>query len=285
MPFPVYLAPSSLDLVFETLLANPEAKVLAGGTDLLLAIRKNKSRPTHLIDLAQVPGLDEILEEGHQIRIGSMVKISHLANNPTIRRNFPSLATATKSLGSWQIRNAATIGGNLCNAAPSAELAPALLTLQATAIITGPTGDRELAIGAFFKGPGQCDLAPGEILREILIPFPPAGCKTAYYKHSLRQTMDLALVNVAVLLVEKDGVIEQCRVALGAVAPVPMRAQKAEKIVVGYPLTSERIVQAAEAAASECRPITDIRATADYRRHMIKVLVNQALSSWAKGGV
>lgn len=283
MAFPVYLAPSSLDQVYEILLANPGAKVLAGGTDLLLAVKRNRSHPTHLVDLARIPGLDMIFEESHQVRIGSMVKINHLLNHPAIRKNFPSLALAAKSLGSWQIRNTATIGGNLCNAAPSAELAPALLTLQAAAIITGSTGKRELAIDSFFQGPGQCDLAPGEILREIQIPFPPANCKTTYLKHSLRQTMDLSLASVALLLAEKDGVITACKLALGAVAPVPMRAQEAEGIVAGCPLTPEKIELAAEIAASECQPITDIRATAGYRRHMVKALVCQALSSWAEG--
>jgi carbon-monoxide dehydrogenase medium subunit len=282
--FPVYLAPSSLDQVYETLLSNPGAKVLAGGTDLLLAVKRNRAHPTHLVDLAKIPGLDKIFEENHRVRIGSMVKISHLVHHSTIRRNFPSLALAAKSLGSWQIRNTATIGGNLCNAAPSAELAPALLTLQATAIITSSTGSRELKIDSFFQGPGQCDLAPGEILREIQIPFPPANCRTAYIKHSLRQTMDLALASVAVLLAEKDGVIKVCRIALGAVAPIPMRALTAEGIVAGCPLTPEKIELAAEIAASECRPITDIRATASYRRHIVKVLVCQALSSLAQGG-
>jgi carbon-monoxide dehydrogenase medium subunit len=178
-------------------------------------------------------------------------------------------------MASEQIRNFATVGGNLCNASPSADLAPPLIALDATVCLAGREGERRLPLEAMFLGPGRSALEAGELLKEIHVP-PPAG-QTVYLKQAPRAYMDIAVVGVAVRIEQADGRCEQARIALGAVAPVPLRAFRAETELVGRPLTAERIQRAAAIAAEECSPIDDVRSSAWYRRRAVEVLTRRAL--------
>ncbi|HDD26526.1 MAG TPA: xanthine dehydrogenase family protein subunit M [Acidilobales archaeon] len=273
-----YFAPETLDEVIELLKTyGEEAKILAGGTDLLVKMKQRLASPKYVISLRKVKELDFIEVGDDGIHIGAATKLRRLERSDVIRRRLPVLYEAIKSMASVQVRNMATIGGNLCNASPAADTAPPLLVLDAKLKIMGPEGARVVPIDKFFLGPGKTVLKPTELLTEIIVPHPKEGTGTAFIKVS-RVAMDLAKVNIAVALRLGSGdVIEHVRIALGAVAPTPMRAYKAEEFLLGKEFSEENIVKAAEIVSGEVRPITDIRSTAEYRRELSKVLTKRAL--------
>lgn len=277
-----YLQPGSIAEAGDLLIRHPGARLLAGGTDLILAMERKKVSPSHLVDLSGIPQLKEVSCEDGKLRLGAMVAIQELVESPPVREKFPVIASAAGCLGCWQVRNRATLGGNLANAAPSAEMAPPLIALDAQVGIGGPAGERFIPLEDFFAGPGQTVLQPGEILAEVVVPVPAAGVKAAYMRHSLRRSMDIALASAAVRLQLDGETIAGARVVLGAVAPTPIRAREAEAALTGKKLDGAAIAAAAAAAARECRPITDVRATAQYRREIIGVLVRRALNAAAK---
>jgi len=270
--------PSDLEQAF-TLLAEhgDDARPLAGGTDLLVQLRQGRRRCRHLVSLEGLRGWDEVRVDG-EVVLGSMVRVATLEKHPELKKAVPFLSEAAGLLGSRQVRNLATAGGNLCNAAPSAELAPPLLALGARARVVGPEGEREIPLESFFLGPGVTALGRGELLRQVSFRLPAGRWHGVYFKLSPRRAMDIAVVNVAVLLALGEGeTIADARVALGAVAPRPLRAHGAEELLRGRVLTGELLEQAASAAAAASRPISDVRAPADYRRAMVKVLVARGL--------
>lgn len=270
--------PSDLEQAL-TLLAEhgDAARPLAGGTDLLVQLRQGRQRCRHLVSLEGLRGWDEARVDG-EVVLGSMVRVATLERHHPLRAAVPFLAEAAGQLGSRQVRNLATAGGNLCNAAPSAELAPPLLALEARARVVGPEGEREVPLESFFLGPGSTALGRGELLRQVSFRVPAGRWHGVYFKLSPRRAMDIAVVNVAVLLVAgKDGTIADARLALGAVAPQPLRARGAEDLLRGRVLTAELLERAAQAAAEASRPISDVRAPADYRRAMVKALVARGL--------
>lgn len=184
-----------------------------------------------------------------------------------------------------QTRNKATLGGNLCHASPSAETAGPLLALGAVVHLSGTEGERSLPLEDFFTGPGSTALRPGEILREVTVPLPAEGSGSAYLKLGRRRAMEIAVVNVAVLLQRKEGICHTARIALGAVSPVPLRARAAEALLEGAAWRKPLLEEAAQAAAAACRPISDVRATEGYRREMVRVLVGRALQrAWEISG-
>jgi carbon-monoxide dehydrogenase medium subunit len=273
-----YFAPKTLNEAC-ALLAKHDglACVIAGGTDLLLKMKAGKLSPRVIVNIKRLAELKGITQSSnHPITIGALITLEQLRRAPLIRAHYPALADAANTMASVQIRNLATVGGNLCNAAPSADLAPILIVLDAIVIINGVNGERRLSLDEFFTGPGQTALTPGELLVSIEIP-PPAG-PSLYLKHSPREHMDIAVVGVGLAVLVKEGRCISARVALGAVAPVPLRARRAEAALTGGPLTLERIEQAARIAAEEAQPIDDVRGSAGYRRRMVEVLTRRGLS-------
>jgi carbon-monoxide dehydrogenase medium subunit len=256
------------------------ASILAGGTDLLVKMRQEILNPKILIDLKGIPGLEGIRYEAPiGLRLGPLTPIHALETSPLVKEKFGIISQAASSLGSYQVRCRATLGGNLCNASPAADMVPGLISLRAIAKLSSMNGDRLLPLEDFFPGPGRNSLRPGEILIEVQVPDPPALTGFHYTKHSIRKAMDLAIVGVAVA-VSSDSRREKCtdvKIALGAVGPVPFRATEAENSLRGERVDEELISQAAFRAAEEAQPISDIRASGEYRREMVRVLTHRSL--------
>jgi CO/xanthine dehydrogenase FAD-binding subunit len=272
-----YLAPTSLREAIEILQDNPQAFPLAGGTDLLVQIKERQRPVPAVMSLKRVPEVHECLNNG-ALTIGSAVKVGRIASDPGIQQTYTALAAGAGLIGSIQIQNMATVGGNICNASPSADSAPPLLVFDAQALITGAQGERALPLTAFFLGPGKTALQPGELLKAIRLPHPQARSGSFYYRHTPRARMDIAVVGVAAMLVlDEAGQIAAARIALGAVAPTPLRALEAEKGLFGEAPSEALFARAAAAAAQEAAPIDDLRASADYRRHLIKIYTQRAL--------
>ena len=254
-------------------------RFLAGGTDLVIAMKEKGLLPRYIVDLKRLPGLSGIREEADgSITIGALTTMYAVETSPLIRRKYPFLSQSAAEVGSIQIRNRATIGGNMANATPSADTAPALVALDASARIAGLNGSRTVALEQFFKGPGQTVMSGEEILTEILIPKTAPELVGDYIKFSPRDMMDLAYVGVAVAFNLGSG--KRCdgvRIVLGAVAPTPLRARQAESLLEGQSLTETLAAQAGEAAAQESRPISDVRSSAEYRRAMVAVMTKRAL--------
>jgi len=276
-----YLEPESVEKVVSLLSKyGSEAKIIAGGTDLVAQMRDKAIKPGYVIDIGCIPGLDYIDYDKKQgLRIGALTSIRALEISAELRQRYPVISQAASQLGSVAIRNIGTIGGNLCNAAPSAETAPALIVLSATAKIVGPDGERVVALDDFFTGPGSTVLQNGELLVEIQVPLVPPNTKGVYLKHSIRSTIDLAIVNVAVVLTLESEyeVCKDIKLVLGAVAPTPMRTRKAEQILRGKKVDETLINETARVASDEVRPISDVRASAEYRKQMVEVLTRRAI--------
>lgn len=278
-----YLEPATIEEAIALLSKHDgKARVIAGGTDLLVQVRSKAIKPEHVIDIGYIPGLDYInYDEKQGLSIGALATIRALEKSDKICQRYPAISQSARELGSVAIRNVATIGGNLCNAAPSADIAPALIGLSAQAKITGPGGERRVLLEDFFTGPGETVLKRGELLVEIQVPVPSSGTKGVYLKHG-RSAVDLATVGVAVIMaLESGGVCRDIKIVLGAVAPTPMRAKKAEGVLRGKKVEAALIEKAAQAASAEAQPITDVRASAEYRKEMVKVFTRRALEQVA----
>lgn len=259
-----------------------KAAILSGGTDLLVLMKKRVRQPEHLINIMKIPNLNHIKYDNKDgLRMGCSVTIRAIEKSEIIREKCPILSEAAYNLGSVQIRNMATLGSNLCRASPSSEMAPPLLVLNANARIFGSSSERVVPLQEFFVGPSVTVLKPEELLVQIQTPCLPAHAGTAFLKIA-RTSMDLAKVNVAVSLTLSNGTFEDAKIALGAVAPTPMRARKAEEILRGKKPEEGTIAEAAEVAAEEAKPINDIRSTASYRGEVIKVLVRLAVKKALK---
>jgi len=256
-----------------------KAKVIAGGTDLVVQMKNKLTAPRQLISLLRIPELTGMGKKGKKLRIGALAKHAVLENSPLVRGGWGILAAAAHKIGAPQIRNLGTVGGNLCNASPAADTAPPLLVLEAEVVLSGKKGERRVPVDSFFSGPGKTTLARDEILKEILVPPVPAGSVWAYLKLGRRKSLDLALTSVAVLLTldSKTRICRRARIALGAVSPTPLRAKGTEKFLEGKILDEEVIQEAGERAQRECHPISDIRASAEYRKEMVQVLVGRAI--------
>ena len=272
-----YSTPSTLREAI-ALLCQEGARPVAGGTDLFIHMRAGIASPKHLVDLTGL-GLSYIRREREIVKIGATTTFEELLESDIIRRDLPCLMESALQVGAVQTRNMATIGGNLCSAVPSADAAPPLLVYDAQVKIAGRKGNRVLALEQFFAGPKKNILKADEILAEIQVPVPSPRTGAHFLKKGRRNAMTLAVANVAALLSlaadERTG--DKARIALGAVAPVPLRAKKAEAILQAGAISESLIDQAAFVAADEIAPISDLRATADYRREVSRVLVKRAL--------
>jgi carbon-monoxide dehydrogenase medium subunit len=296
-----YFKPKSLEEAL-TLLAKygEKARLIAGGTDVIVIIKQKAMAPDVLISLQGIPGLDKIKYNG-SLSIGPMVTHRAIEKSEVIRKNFSALTDATDYLGSVQIRNVATIGGNICTAAPSADTATPLLVLGTQAKIKSLKEERTVPVEEFFKGPGETVLKPGELVRELLIPKLLPNTGSAYYKLQRRLALDLPILGVSVLLsldknkvtcsdmlcttspissilhkMEEDEIIcKDVRIALGVAAPTPLRAVKAEALLRGKKLSDELLEEVANTASQEAQPRDTIRGEAWYRKDMVRVLVKR----------
>ena len=287
MPRFEYFAPQSLSEALALFQEHGEGgRALAGGTDLVVQVKEGGKIPTpsYLVSLRRVPELRGIdFSEKDGLRLGAAATMAEIAESPLIRERFPILAQGAGLVGSIQTMNMATVGGNVCNAAPSADTAPPLVAYEAKAVIAGPEGERELSLEEFWQEPGKTAMRPGELLRELRLPVPPANSGGIYERHTPRKQMDIAAVAVAALLtLGPDELIERARVALGAVAPTPIRARKAEAALEGNMAGDPLFAMAAEAAAAEASPISDIRGSAEFRSHLVRVMTERCLQEAAR---
>ena len=256
-----------------------KAKVLAGGTDLVVLMRAGKVTPDVLVSLNRLDELRHLsFNPDDGLRIGALVTHSELIENNDVLERYPVLAETARTIGGPPVRNAASVAGNLCHAAPSADFAPPLLALDASVVLFGPEGERTVPLSKFFKSPNKTALAQNEILTEIRVPRPAEGSGASYQKLGVRSAMEIAMVGVAASLTRTNGKCSNVRVALGSVAPTPILAQSAAKAVEGKAPSAEVFAEAGEAAAAESKPITDIRASAEYRKKMVAVLTRRALA-------
>jgi len=255
-----------------------EAKVIAGGTDVMVDI-KYKEEPGCLVNIKKLPGMTAIRENGGSLRIGALVTIHELELSPLVREKLPALWEAAHQFASLQIRNTATIGGNVCRASPSGETLAPLLVFEAKGKCAFGDGEKTEPFTSFFHGPGKSSLGTKGLLTEIEVPYPPAGSKSVYLKHAVRGPMDIAMVGVAVLITPDAGKnnIQDARIGLGAVAPTPLRATKTEALLRGKPLTAALLTEAAACAASESSPISDQRSSAEYRGWIVEALTRRGL--------
>ncbi len=264
----------------------PQARVMAGGTDLLVKAKRKLLFPSQVIDITAIDGFDSLkIDKNGTLLIGAAVTHNQVIVNKTIAEKYTALKEASSQLGSLQVRNLATVVGNICNASPSAETASALLVLGAKVVINNCQGLRVISLEDFFIGPGKTILVDGDIVTEVQIQEYFTNTGSAYIKLSPRRAMDTAIVGVSALVrikPESDRCLE-CRIALGAVGPTPMRAYNAEDVLVGENLSNALLVKAGAQAAEASRPIDDLRASAEYRKKMVAVLTRRALEiAWER---
>jgi aerobic carbon-monoxide dehydrogenase medium subunit len=277
-----YLEPESIEETL-TILSQYQgkSKIIAGGTDLMLQMRNKAIRPEYVVDITRIPGLDYITFDDQQgLRFGALTTIRGLETSVELQKKYPVISQAASQLGSVAIRNVATVGGNLCNALPSAETSQALLALSAQVRIIGPGGERTAPLEGFFTGVGKTLLQPDELLLEILVPESPPHTSGIYIKHSPRGPIDLAVVNITVLMtMEPDQkVCRDAKIVLGAVSPTPLRAKKAENVLKGKRVDGALIDRAAQVASDEAHPRRgSIRGSFEYKKEMVKVLTGRAI--------
>ncbi len=276
-----YHAPTSVAEALDQLCLYAEnARVFAGGTDLFVSMKKREVTPEHLVNLKGIKELKHIhYDDGKGLRIGGLVTIGDMERSEIIKGKFRTLWDAVKVMASPQIRNLGTIGGNLCSALPSADTAPPLIAMGASVKLTGSEGERTVLVEEFFKGPGESILEHDEILTEILIPSPPENSGGSYFKLMRRNAMDLAIVSAAAFLMMDDNkrLCHNARIALGTVSTMPIRASKAEKVVIKKEMDEDLAAEAGKVAAQEARPRSSIRASESYRREMVGVFAKRAI--------
>ena len=278
-----YAAPSTVDEAVRLLAeADGAARPLAGGTDILPQVREGRRACRLLVDLKRIPELQRIdFHPERGLRIGAAASCWAVAHHPAVIRHYPAVRTACALIGSVLIQNRATLGGNLGNAAPSADGVPPLIVHGAVAVVAGPRGTRRIPVEEVCTGPGQTCLAPGEFVVEFQLPPPAPHTRSCYLRFIPRNEMDIAVagVGVAVTTDPQGRVCRQARVALAAVAPTPLRVPEAEAYLEGKPLERAHLERAGELAAAAARPISDVRGSADYRRHLVGVLTRRALEA------
>ncbi|MBI4790932.1 MAG: xanthine dehydrogenase family protein subunit M [Chloroflexi bacterium] len=280
-----YVRPTSVEHVTKLLhKRDGQARLFMGGTDVFVRMRDGLIAPEMLIDLKHLPGMTEIkFTKRTGLRIGAAASMNALARHPAVVEHYPLLVEAITSVASYQLRTRATMGGNLCNASPAADTAPAALVLDAKMVLRGRRGERCVPIGEFFLGPGKTAMKPGEFLLRIEIPPMPKGALGRYLKLGRNARGDLAIVGVAVLGYSDRKAKSGCafRIALASVAPTPIRAPKAEALLAASPLAPDVIESAASAAMETAQPIDDVRSSAAYRKAMVKVFTRRAIAAVA----
>lgn len=282
MSHPLYARPSSVDDTVDMLQANPAARQIAGGTDLMVQMRLGHRRPELVVETSDLEELHQ-LEADESARIGAAVTLREFLGHGVLAANYPALAQAANLLGGRQIQAVATFGGNVCNASPAAESTTPLLVYDAQAQIAGPEGRREIPLADFFAGPGQTILAPGELLVALRLPAGGDDQGSAYRRMELRRSVDIAIVSASAWLQVGDGRISAARIAIGAVSAVAKRVPAAEAAIVGADVDDDSAIRFAIAAAAViCReastPIDDTRASARYRAAMVEVIAQRTMT-------
>jgi len=277
-----YVAPRTLSEAIRLLSAHAEkARVLAGGTDLIVQIREQRRDVDLLVDVKHIPELNELsYDAGSGLRIGAAVPCYRLCDDSKLAAVFPGLIDAVALVGGVQIQSRASVGGNLCNASPAADTVPALIVHKATCVIAGPNGSREMPVESFCTAPGRTVLKPGELLAQLRLPPPPPNTGAHYLRFIPRNEMDIAVVGVASFLTmdEKKSRCIAARIALAAVAPTPLVVPKAAAALVDGAFSEAMIERAAAATQAAARPISDMRGDADFRRHLVGVLTKRSIT-------
>jgi CO/xanthine dehydrogenase FAD-binding subunit len=272
--------PDTLAACQQALADGPDVRLVAGGTDLLPQMKNGLVKVRRVVDLSQLPEL-KVIERPSDggLRVGAGVSARTLERSELVRDGFTALAESASVVGSLQIRHLATLGGNLANAAPSADMAPPLLALDAEFLVAGPRGQRRVKATDFFVGVRRTQLATDEMLVEIIIPAPEPHSGGTYVRHTPRRELDIAVVGVASQITIADGKCVKARIALAAVAPVPLRATEAEARLEGEAVTPTLIEEAAQLAVDASSPISDQRGSAEFRRHLVRVLTRRTLTT------
>ena len=271
-----YHQPKSVADAVALLAQNPEAKILAGGMSLIPAMRFRLANPPILIDINAIEGLDYVKQLTHHLAIGAMTRESALEVSDVVQSGYQLLADAAHVIADPLVRNRATVGGNIAHADPANDHPAVMLAYDAKVVATGPKGTRQIEIDSFFTDIFTTELAHDEVLTEIQIPNPPAGSGGAYLKIE-RKVGDYATSGVAVMLTMAGGVCADVRIGLTNVAPVPMRAKNAEKVLKGNAITDALLEAAGRAAAAECDPNPDLRGSVEYKRDLTRILVKRAI--------
>jgi len=276
-----YASPHSVREAIDLLAAHGDrARIVAGGTDLLVQLRGGRFTLDLVVDGKNISDLNEITYDPESgLTLGAAVPCYKIYGNTAVARAYPGLIDATSLIGGTQIQGRASLGGNLCNAAPSGDSIPVLIALGATANVAGPNGTRAIAVEDFCTGPGQNALQPAELLVSIHLPPPVANSGARYIRFIPRNEMDIAVVGAGVSVVLDNGVIKSARVALASVAPTPLFVKAAGGALAGKPASDESIQEAANIAENAATPITDMRGTIEYRKHLCNVLTRRALNT------
>jgi CO/xanthine dehydrogenase FAD-binding subunit len=257
-----------------------KAKLLAGGTDLMVNMKKKILAPEHLVYLGGIDAMRGIEAKDDHIVIGGCYTVAELTVDALVAENLSALTSGAKALGSPLVRNRATIGGNIGSARPAADLPPSLIAYGATVVLENNKGKREIALQDFFKGPGFTEVGLGEVLTEVRVPIPGDGQGAGYINLGVRKAQDCNVVNVAsfIALDDKEGRIKQARVVMGSVGPTPLRAPSAEAVLMGEKPDEALFLKAGEAARRDCTPIDDFRGAASYRKAMVGLLTKRTLT-------
>jgi CO/xanthine dehydrogenase FAD-binding subunit len=275
-----FATPASVAEAVGLLTAHPGARLLAGGTDLLVQLRAGRKETDLVVDLKRIPELNALeYDSARGLTIGAAVPCYRIYRDPTVARAYPALVELASLIGGTQIQGRASLGGNLCNAAPSADSVPLLIALGATCRISGPRGAREIAVEDFCTAPGRNVLQPAELLVSLHLPPPAPHSGARYLRFIPRNEMDIAVAGVGVEVVLDNGKFRSARIALAAVAPTPLFVREAGDALAGQPVNETSIARAADIARASVKPITDMRGTADYRRHLCGVLTRRALEA------
>lgn len=279
MKFDYYFEPTSVDECVQLLNEyGPDARLLAGGTDLVVKMRNRLVKPKAVVSLNHIKELSRIHKFDDGLKLGAMARLMDVSKSDVLTGAWEVVKNGAGHVSSMQVRNVGTIGGNTCNASPSADTIPCLMVLDAVVNIKGPKGDRDVPLEKFFAGPGATTLERGEMVVGFTIPNFGTNNGTAYKKYAIRGDTDIAIVGVgARLRVDPQGAVAEARLVLGAVAPVPLRIPDVENLLIGNKLDDELAAKVAVAAGEACNPISDARATAGYRREMIRVWVKHVL--------
>jgi len=275
-----YAAPRSVSEAVGLLASHPGARLLAGGTDLLVQLRAGRKETDYVVDLKRIPELNAIdYDPQRGLTLGAAVPCYRIYGDSAVSRNYPALAEVAALIGGTQIQGRASIGGNLCNAAPSADSIPLLIAMGARCRVAGTKGTREIAVENFCIAPGRTVLEAGELLVSLHLPPSKPHSGARYLRFIPRNEMDIAVAGAGVEVVLENGTFRSARIALASVAPTPLFVREAGEGLAGKPVNEAGIAAAADAARSAAKPITDMRGTAEYRRHLCAVLTRRALET------
>lgn len=285
LPDFTYFAPKSAEEACQLLEKyGNKAKVMAGGTDLINFMKTGAITPDFVIDIKEIPGMDQITYDAENgLRIGALAKLRDIELSPAVKDHYPAIAESVGLIASTQVRSKGTLAGNICNASPSADSVPALFVLDARLVLQGTEGERIVPLQDFYTGLKKTALKPDEIVTAIQVPPAAGNVRASYMAHTVRKAMDLAIVGAAVKLVlDEFGVCAEAEIALGAVDVTCVRAPKAEAVLIGQKITPKLAAQAGELAMEDCHPITDVRASAEYRRDMVRVFTKRCVLKTAE---